>query len=269
MTFFSKQTPAAASQPAPPEIAQFAHRHGFFSPIHPLASCLTESEKDVAICCDFLEKIDSLISHKEAKQAALGEMLTKVLAYRTLKVGMEIPIDGRVYRVDAVFDLWRGMPAFGLVSGKDAILLFRGTVFSLSKAGIASVLSDLDFKGPGFTTYQRARPQLRRWLQDKNARAFGVSLGGAFVAYTALYERDLLSKEKPSIAFNTVGVFKRAKTEWEKADQKPLLISYVVSGDFISKIGHLLGDVRSMAAPRKLKPIEAHVTLMFAEVSGA
>ena len=74
------------------------------------------------------------------------------------------------YEVDAVFDLWSKIRAFGLVNVSAScgapILLFRGTDFSvLSEGGRASIISDLDPKGPGRTLFEKAEPELHKWLE--------------------------------------------------------------------------------------------------------
>jgi hypothetical protein len=85
------------------------------------------------------------------------------------------------------------------------------------------------------------------------------------VFYAALFDGDLLSNTEPSLAFNPPGVFKARAKLWNSLNPKPPLIAYTTTGDFISKIGHLIGDVRELSSPRKLKPIEAHVKLMCVE----
>jgi hypothetical protein len=263
-TFFVPQKPNKLVVPiSHPEVAAFVERHGFFSIERPLVGRVTRSEKDIGMTAEFLEKLPSYIDDPEMLQIAEGEILSKVLAYRELKTGMAV---GR-YTVDAVFDLWQGMPAFGLLSAQGpALLLFRGTDLNLRmRRAWASVWSDLDLKGPGCSVYQKARPKLRQWLKGKSARAIGCSLGGALTAYAALFDSDLLSSSYPSLAFNPPGVFKHRAKLWSELAPKPLLITYTTTGDFIPKVGRLIGEVREISAARRLKPIEAHVKLMFAE----
>src|SRR5207249_1381181 len=138
-------------------------------------------------------------------QLASAELLSKVLAYRDLQLGqtIQIPVEikGKIvletFTVDHLFDIWQGMPAFGLIPKKknlSSLLLFRGTDFSLiSKRGIASVMSDLDPSGPGLKAFFHARKEIGGWLQavqaqGKPARVMGFSLGGALAAYTFIYE---------------------------------------------------------------------------------
>lgn len=246
-----------------PDISAFIRRHDFFSVEKPLVGHVTESEADIQTTAQLLKILPLVISDPDMRRLAEGEILSKILAYRELKVGMKI----NQYTVDRVFDLWKGMPAFGLVSDNaSSLLLFRGTDFNLkTRRSWAAIWSDLDLKGPGYTVYQKARPDLRSWLKGKNAQVMGCSLGGAFVFYTVLFEGDLLSFSDPSLAYNPLGVFEKSFKLWESLNRKPSLITYVTTGDFIPKIGRLIGDVREISASRRLKPIEAHVKLMFAE----
>jgi len=263
-TCFVPQKPRHLIKPlSHPEVLTFVSRHGFFSSERPLVGRVTLSEKDITSTAQFLKVLPSLISDPEMRDQATGEVLAKILAYRELKTGMKI----NHYTVDQIFDLWQGMPAFGLISDETApLLLFRGTDCNLrNRRAWASIRSDFDLKGPGYSVYQRARPDLRRWLKGKNARAMGCSLGGALTSYTALFDSDLLSNTEPSLSFNPPGVFKKRAKLWHSLNPKPPLITYTTTGDFISKVGHLLGDVRELSSPRKLKPIEAHVKLMAVE----
>lgn len=263
-TRFVSQRPSRLVTPiSHPEVASFISRHGFFSSERPLVGCVTLSEKDTATTAQFLNLLSTLIPDPEIRDQVTGEVLAKILAYRELKTGMKI----NHYTVDQVFDLWQGMPAFGLISDEsEPLLLFRGTDCNLrNRRAWASIWSDLDLKGPGYTVYQRARPILRRWLKGKNARAIGCSLGGALASYTALFDGNLLSNTAPSLAFNPPGVFKKRAALWHSLNPKPPLITYTTTGDFVSKVGHLIGDVHELSSPRKLRPIEAHVKLMFTE----
>lgn len=263
-TCFSSQKSCRLIQPfSHPEVAAFVSRHGFFSSEKPLVGRVTLSEQDIASTAQFLSLISTLISDPKMRDQATGEILAKILAYRELKTGMKI----NHYTVDQVFDLWHGMPAFGLVSDEAApLLLFRGTDCNLcNRRAWASIWSDLDMRGPGYSVYQKARPSLRRWLKGKNARAIGCSLGGALAAYAALFDSDLLSNAEPSLAFNPPGVFKKRAKLWHSLNPKPQLITYTTTGDFISKVGYLIGDVCEFSSYRKLRPIEAHVKLIAVE----
>lgn len=256
------------------EILNFDATHGYFSPDNPIVGKSTNSKEDISITECLLKVMAKKIKAEEQMQFSLNEVLCKVLAYRALEKGMEVAIP-ELYVVDEVIDLWHGMPAFGLIpkNNKEAIpiLLFRGTDLALStERGWASILSDLDVSGPGFSTFMDAKPKIHEWLKKVAAlgvpaRVMGVSLGGVFASYAYIFEHALLNKV-PSIAFNPPGVSKEVFIRWASLpkDAPPLHV-YVTKGDFISKIGYLVGEIKEMKLSRPLRVIEAHVTLIAAQ----
>jgi len=250
-----------------PEVVRFYEMHGYFSPERPLVCVATSEKEDLDITATFLSKLEEYIPQQELLDLAVFEMLAKVVAYRDLPKGysLKIPLLGD-YVVEEVFDLWNGMPAFGLVSQEGIpILLFRGTDPTIvRKRGVASMVTDLDPRGPGYTLYLRAHSKLREWLQLRPARAVGQSLGGILAAYTVLWESRLLHPTKPSVAFNPPGFFKETCRKWDKVQARAPLVTYITEGDAISKIGTVVGEVRRIAPDRPLGPIEAHVALVFA-----
>lgn len=263
----------------------FDDHYGFFSIYHPLVGTVTTGSKDLDVTQCFLLSIAESALDPKQKQLTIDEVLTKILAYRTLKKGDEItiPILGQddsmelvVYQLDEIIDLWRGMPAFGLVpkngAGPYSILLFRGTDLSLTtERGWASILSDLDISGPGYRTFMRAQERIHDWLEKVSnagypARVLGMSLGGAFTAFTVIYERELLFQEPwgASVAFNPPGVSKRVLQDWQKIpleEQVPFR-QYIVAGDLVSSIGSLFGEVFLMELSHPLQAISAHVTMI-------
>jgi hypothetical protein len=117
----------------------------------------------------------------------------------------------------------------------------------------------------------KARPKIHEWLlkvkqRGQNARVIGVSLGGVLASYTFLFENEHLSSEH-SVAFNPPGVSEEIARMWADLPKEttPPFHVYVTQGDLVSKIGHLVGDVREMRLPYALKVIEAHVTLISAQ----
>lgn len=228
----------------------FLDQYGCFSP-HPLLGWVSDSREDTQIAVRFLEKISDWSPLFQI------EFLAKVIAWRSLQVGDFIPFE-EGYHVDRIFSLAPHFPAFGLQGKNSSILLFRGT--DLRWKGRASMLSDLDLRGPGYHLYQKNRAELRAWLQGRQAWATGFSLGGALTTHAALFDHDLLSPDLPSIAFNSPGLYRGAKKKFTAASR---LVHYINAGDPISKVGTLMGEVRTITFPRKLRPIEAHVTPMF------
>ena len=263
-------------------LQEFDKNYGYFSLYHPIVGTVTELERDIQATKCLLQEMGSEINSLEELHFASHEVLSKVLAYRPLKKGMKISISVTkttkyTYIVDEVINLWRGMPAFGLVperkNGVAPILLFRGTDLDLtSEKGWASVLSDLDVRGPGHDTFLRAQRQIHNWLKKvKNeygpARAMGFSLGGVFVLYTMIYEHGLLNKTEKSIAFNAPGISEEVLKKWEalKEREKTPHIIYMNRGDMVSQLGFFLSDVWEISLQEPMGVIESHVTLISAQ----
>lgn len=261
--FAVKPKPLFKYQVTNPTISDFTESYNFFSS-HPLISNVTHEALDLSLTLDFLQAIDT-ISNKRQQEILLYETFAKVLAYRDLVKGQEIPH----FKVDEVFDLGSGMPAFGLIptdAGRAPILLFRGTDFSLSSTrGIASILSDLDPKGPGLSAFFEGRPKIHAWLvkvaQDyPKSKLVGCSLGGAIAIYTYLYENEWINQEEESCIFNPPGVASKIFRIWEETPHESLSV-YVTEGDLIPKIGKLVGSLYQLAPSEPLRPIAAHVSL--------
>lgn len=271
-------------------LVEFTEKYNYDADEKSLIGRVTTDRKDLDITIALLKQISEEIHSPELLLLISSEILAKVLAYRNLQQGDLIPIptvkeNKKIslvqYRVDRIFDLWKGMPAFGLIpedkENTPPLLLFRGTSITLSdKASFASILSDFDPKGPGFSVFLRSRKQLRSWMQKAYAhgskvRALGYSLGGSFVQYLSIYDYDLLSHKPyvPSIAFNQPGINRELFTKWQEIPNalKPTLLCFVVKGDMVSKLGVLFGSVSQLSLPSPLSPVQAHTTLMFAQPS--
>ncbi len=260
---------------------EFIDWYGYFSFYDPLVGKVSNEKGGMQVATNLLAKISRDITDKDALAFATNEALAKVMAYRDLKVDDKIMIPNAqkgerlvVYRVDRVFDLWHGMPAFGLVSDRGAvpILLFRGTDFSLdSERGWASLMSDVDLAGPGLTAFNRSREKIRSWLikvgqKGPKAKVLGFSLGGTLAAYTYLYEQDWINSEG-CVAFNPPGFSDQALEKWNglSEEAKNAFRVYVNHGDAVSKIGKLFGDAYEISLGIFLKPLKAHTFLLIAE----
>jgi hypothetical protein len=249
---------------------------------------VTYNKKDLETTCQILQKIYEDIKDPTLCDLATAEVLSKVLAYRDLVVGERIPIptlgpDQTIhlsyYVVDKVFELWNRMRAFGLVRAsyqKGApILLYRGTEFSFtSEGGRASIISDLDPKGPGHSLFKNAKQHLHSWLKTITteqglARTIGHSLGGIIVAYTLLHETPFISDRsyETSYAFNFPGVSQDLMSAWEMLPekQKPSYKGIICRGDVVSKFGKLFGDIIEVSLKHPLAPMQAHEKLLFLE----
>lgn len=271
MSFLFRYRPNQTIPPLKdPIIDKFVKENDFFSETRPIMGSVTDSTEDFIVCCHFLEKLPSLIPDVNRCTLASLEVFIKGIAYRNLSKGMEIPLfeNGQMnhYVVDQVFTLWGGIPSFGLVPKDQGvpIILFRGTDISFTSIKAwTSVVSDFDVRGPGFTIYQYARESIQKWLQGKKARAMGYSLGGALVAYAVVLDGELLNPDIPSISFNAPGLFPHIRKKWAKKQTNPPLNSYIVTGDPISRIGSLVGNVHEFSFSVRKKPIELHTSLLF------
>jgi hypothetical protein len=263
-----------------PEIKLFVEKYGYFSIAHPIVAKVTPNDKDLELVCCLLKTLYDKGAKGEYLEIAVAEVLSKVLAYRDLKVGQKIHIpmetEGVVsfelFAVDRIFNIWHGMPAFGLLPAKrglSSLLLFRGTEFSITtERGWASIMSDLDMAGPGFSAFKKAQDQLSDWLQKvksvgKSARTMGFSLGGALAAYTFIYENAALSLHG-SIAICAPGVADKVIDSFNQlaAERRSGFTSYVNRGDIVSKVGQLFGNVYCLWSSTYFKPLSAHTMLM-------
>lgn len=265
-----------------PQLQEFANEYGYFSLTHPLIGKVSSRSSDITLITTLLNTAHTARGDPQALTIAINEILCKGLAYRDLPLGssLTLPIvtdQGVTYEqftVDCIFDIWHGMPAFGLVPTHEAIpslLLFRGTDFSfITKRGLASVMSDLDPRGPGLYAFSHAKKSLNAWLkrvhdQGKSARVMGFSLGGALASYTFIYSNPLLSCQ-PSIALCPPGVSSKVSKKFYSlpAERQSQLLTYVNSGDIISQVGHLVGPVYTLSREGHLKPLTAHTSILSA-----
>lgn len=267
------------------EIIHFDRYYGYFSSYHPIVCKFTKSEEDVSIVLCLLQAIHEQIADSYQKRVATAEVLTKLLAYRDLERGTVIPISSRTtsgkeelvsFQVAALFDLWHGMPAFGLepIERTDVapILLIRGTDLSLtSERSWASILSDLDTSGPGLSVFVHAQSKIQQWLErmakrGTKARVMGTSLGGVLSIYTLIYAHDWVTQDpnNPSVAFSPPGVSKEVLAEWQSIpdNMKPPLDVFVSKGDIVSKFGYLFGNVQELSLPQPVKVLQSHVQLI-------
>ncbi len=264
---------------ADPYFQHFQQVYGYFSDEHPIVSKLTEDPEDFVIAQEALLKIFEKIQDPLQLEIMTCEVVTKVLAYRLLARGNVVKIpqvnaQGSIqlitYEVNEVLDLWRGMPAFGLIPQEPEgipILLFRGTDLTfVTEKGWASMVSDLEVHDPGLATFQQGQNEIRAWLKKaaisrEKPRLMGVSLGGILTMYTTLFEQNLINTKIPSIAFSPPGVSREILTEWNHLEKKPLLITYVCQGDAIPKYGRLMGKTELLFLDDVPAPINAHTQL--------
>jgi hypothetical protein len=265
------------------EMRSFVKNYGYFSWKHPIVAKVTTDNEDLKIINCLLQTLYEKGKNLDYLQVAVAEVITKALAYHDLKIGQMVMIPIEVkgelnlerFIVERIFNLWKGMPAFGLVPERkdiDSILLFRGTDFSLdSQRGWASLMSDLDIAGPGFSAFQHCQKEISYWLrsmkaQGKAARVMGFSLGGALAAYTFIYENQWLS-DRGSISVCSPGVKEKVISEWGLIpyERRTGLTSFINTGDITSKVGKLFGSVYILSTNQTYKPLTAHTMLMSSE----
>lgn len=249
---------------------------GHDSSFHPIVATVTKSQADVDLTVLLLEEIEKADLAYPIKELFTEEVLAKILAYRKCRRGQEFVItspQGPIrYKVDAIFNMGGGVPAYGCIPVGEIgspIIIFRGSEFSLNRRGRATLAANIDRKGPGYFMYKRVQPRLRYWL-DKQTRVYGkakvlgFSLGGALAAYAVTLDYDLFEK---GTSFNMPGLRKKIAHRFSliKEEDRPLFISYVNRGDAVSKIGKLLGKVQEFSFPETLKLVRAHNLLILGE----
>jgi Lipase (class 3) len=266
-------------------LISFSQDYGYFSEVHPVISHVTKNQEDIELFFCLFKELSLIPPQDNFLPFAIAELLAKGLAYRDLQEGQRIKIPilrGSIFRLEAftvnhVFNLWHGMPAFGLIpdtKGIPSILLFRGTDLAIyTKRGWSSVLSDVDIGGPGLSVFMQSRDEIHEWLeraanQNKKAIVLGCSLGGSLASYTYLYENALL-RETGCIAFNAPGFTTNVLEEWNRLSEKiqQNFIQYVNRGDIISKKGYLFGKAYELSIDAAMKPIFAHTVLMSGQKS--
>lgn len=266
------------------KLIDFEKKYGYFSTKSPLVAKATDDKKHLQAVQELFEIIENMSCSLFHKKIAVGEALAKVLAYRNLQLGdtFNIPTfleetssKSHSYRVDKIFDLWNQMPAFGLVSSDPnvpAILIFRGTDLSLDKrSGWASVISDFDLSGPGYSVFQFARTQLVDWLKTMAKKGpktcvMGFSLGGIMTLYTAILEPELVHLQG-CMAFNPPGVSDEIIQKWKslESEERPFIHSFVNKGDPVSKWGYLVEETYQVLPHSVNGPIQAHNMLISAQ----
>lgn len=262
----------------------FQKNHHYFSFSRPLVGHVSKEIEDIEITQKLLIDAYALFKEPFALEQVTGEILAKVLAYRSLKKGMIIYIPWVInnqtdlipFEVDRVFDLWKSMLAFGLKpldKRHASLLLFRGTDLSLlSKSSRISILSNFDPQGPGYSIYLHAKKRIQGWMKktaQKNhkIKTIGYSLGGALASYLLFSEPEYFSESSCSLLFNQPGLLQDNLEKYLHAQKNHnfKVRSYIAEGDPVSKFGYLFCDTIGLRVPGKLLlPFEAHTQLFCA-----
>ncbi|MCH9633179.1 MAG: hypothetical protein S4CHLAM6_15320 [Chlamydiae bacterium] len=235
-----------------------------------------------------LRKIHEQIDNPKIMQVMTAQILSKVLVGKNahfIGIGntIEIPsIDANgntklvEYTFDKKFDLWKGIPAFGLVDIKgDAppMLIFRSTNTDLEEIDtLPTLVANLHPKGPGWKIFSKSQEKVAGWLEEKNqlsqqkARTIGYSQGGILSSYFLTYHSDKFNKEEnqPSFILDAPGVSNEIEKDWLGVEEKPYVETYINRGDIIPKVGDaLIGRAFEVRIAQNLKGFDSHKALSF------
>lgn len=229
--------------------------------------------------------IDPSIRDTTIQRVAMAEILAKVLAYRKLSNGDEIPIAYHIgddvhgvatYTVDKLY-LDNGHYAYGL-HATDAdgqplppFVIFRGTVpYPSAEGALETLLADLSPEGIGWRVFSSGRQVLTSWLQehttaDRKAIVIGHSLAGALATYTTVHLNDLVHK---TYCFGRPGINKQTAEAWRALEDRPKLRVFNDAWDVIPYFGgRVIGDVFIVKSDEALGslswPLQAHNRLIF------
>jgi hypothetical protein len=265
-------------------LESFQKNHHYFSASRPLVGHVTKKIEDIELTQKLLIDAYQVFSDPFILEQVTGEILAKVLAYRSLKKGMILYIPWVIgtktdlipFEVDRVFDLWKSMHAFGLrpIDKRHAsLLLFRGTDLSLlSRSSRISIMSNFDPKGPGYSIFLHAKKRIHEWMmtttkQNHKVKAIGYSLGGALASYLLFSEPEFFSETSCSLLFNQPGLLNENIEKFMKAQElhQFKVRSYIAEGDPVSKFGSLFCETIGLRIPQLvLPPFEAHTQLFSA-----
>ncbi len=291
-SFALAETPSVERGVDSPSLQRFLSEYHYFAEQRALVASVTLSREDLLPIQELLLTLPAEVKEPSLLELLVAELLTKVVAYRDLATGdlLQLPLFAPVidstrasalvtFVVEKRFDLWQGMPAFALKPVDPPfrvapILLFRGTDASLTrKWGWASIISDLDPRGPGYAVFLRSQGLLHDWLAAQKsmgtpARVMGFSLGGALGLYALKLEANLLLSDplEPSYLFNLPGISQGLMREWEESTLPECKI-FISRGDMVSKAGYLLGQVTELSTPELLGPLASHVLLVSGQPS--
>lgn len=234
------------------------------------------------------EHVDDLVM----MQAMVAQIVAKVLVNKNsafVEEGLEIQIptvnfagekELVTYIVDKKFNLWNGIPAYGLIdkNGSAApLLVFRATNTVLEeKDTLPTMVSNLHPKGPAWKLFSNSEQKVVAWLEKhtldnedfgtNKARMLGYSQGGILGAYFLTYHPHLFSKlpESASIILDAPGVSYEVAADWEKIEEKPHVVAYVNRGDLIPKVGDaFIGRAFEVRIAQNLKGFKSHQALSF------
>ncbi len=237
---------------------------------------------------DVLLKVYDNIEDSHIMQVMTAQILSKVLIGKNahfIKIGNKIKIptvdqNGNKnlveYTFDTKFNLWRGVPAFGLIDkeGRAApLLIFRSTNTDLKEVdSFPTLVANLHPKGPGWKLFSQSQEKVSIWLEQANqqseqkARTIGYSLGGILSSYFLTYRSEAFNKSKhqPSFILDAPGVSQNIEKDWLDIEKKPFVQTYVNRGDLIPKLGDaFIGKAFEVRIAQNTKGFDSHRSLSF------
>ena len=235
---------------------------------------------------DVLLKIHEHIEDTNIMQVMTAQILSKVLIGKNahfIKIGNKVKVptvdqngDKKLveYTFDKKFNLWQGIPAFGLidVGGKAApLLIFKSTNTNLEEADtLPTLVANLHPKGPGWKLFSESQEEVAVWLKqanqqsEKKARTIGYSLGGILASYFLTYHSAAFNKDEhqPSLILDAPGVNHNIEKDWLDIEKKPFVKTYVNRGDLIPKVGDaFIGSAFEVRIAQKIKGFDSHRAL--------
>ncbi|MCH1429526.1 MAG: hypothetical protein L7U87_02080 [Chlamydiales bacterium] len=219
------------------------------------------------------------------QQLMIGEVISKRLAFVAFSLldednlFIDIPVIkergsdfvSQRFKIESIFKSEARIPCWGLVpvDGDDnpledesvsPIVLWRGTAPKLSaEGGLASVLQNLDARGPAYSMFDAHREDLEAWLDrvtlggEIKARTIGYSQGAALSTYTAVEFPEYLSNDfekSPSYAWCAPGINENHLAVWDRLpiqlQQQPALVSTLTAKDPVSLTGENIVSARAL-----------------------
>lgn len=226
------------------------------------------------------------------QQLMIGEVISKRLAFVAFSLLDEeslyinIPVIkergsdfvSQRFKIESIFQSEAKIPCWGLIpvdeddnpledESVSPIVLWRGTAPKLAaEGGIASVLQNLDARGPAYSMFDAHRGDLEKWLDrvtlggEIKARTIGYSQGAALSTYTAVEFPEYLSNDfekSPSYAWCTPGINENHLALWDRLpiqlQQQPALVSTLTAKDPVSLTGENIVSARALFIESNVK----------------
>lgn len=148
---------------------------------------------------------------------------------------------------------WMGSPitAFGLISADGPpLLLYKGTSYPTDEGFGLSVLTDINpISGVGLYPFAMSKNKIKDWLKqatlnNRKARVYGLSLGGALTLHTAIEFPKFIESVS---AFNSPALLNHEVKKWNRrydtnSRNFPAVHIFQNENDIVSVAGTAFGD---------------------------